>query len=93
MSGFHLGLHDESCGPGDVCTWLVALPRGGMQPPTHGLGHEFVPSRVKIHLVDPMAVPVVATQSGHIPIGFLAEIAAFRDACPGAEVVKAIDVI
>ena len=93
MSGFHLSLHDEARGPSDVGARLIALPRGGMQPPTHGLAHEFVPGGVKIDLIDPMAVSIVAPQSRHIPIGFLAEIAAFRAACPGPEVTKAIDVI
>ena len=47
----------------------MICPRRAVQPCAHGLGHQCVVARVKLHLVDTPAEAVMRVQLGRVHIG------------------------
>ena len=62
MTGLGLGPDHELGGPGYVCPWRCVGPRRGVQAMTDCSGHQLMPGRVELDLVDPVATGVVSTQ-------------------------------
>jgi hypothetical protein len=52
-----------------VRVWVRVAPRSAGQAVLDGGAHQVVPVRVELHLVDPVAVPVVGAQPGRVLVG------------------------
>ena len=69
VSGLHLTPHVELGGSEEVTGGTGRLPPGrSMQPVLHSRGHEAMPRRMELDLVDAIAVTIVGLQDGWVPV-------------------------